>query len=78
MGGFAPDHVVFIDGEDEFGAWAGNLHSALQQFGHLYVREMPTGCPPPLTCNEDDEACNEIELAGNLLNTEFIQTKREV
>lgn len=72
MGGFAPDHVVFIDGEDEFGAWAGNLHSALQQFGHLYVREMPTGCPPPLTCNEDDEACNEVELAGNLLNTEFL------
>lgn len=65
-GGYAPDRLLLLDGEDENdassildnaaqpdappdsgGAWAV-IHSELREFGHLFVREMPRGCPPAL------------------------------
>ena len=61
--GFAPDHVVFVDGEDEFGEWS-ELHTALRQFGHLFVREVPEGCPPAIA----PRCCDDQAAARLLLN----------
>jgi|MDSY01.2.fsa_nt_gb hypothetical protein len=64
-GGFAPDHVIIVDGEDEDGNWPGPLHSAFRQFGHLYMREIPEGCPPPLSSFQQpgcsDASCEALQ-----------------
>jgi hypothetical protein len=41
----AAGHLVLLDGEDEQGQWSP-VHTELRRTGaHLYVREMPPGCP---------------------------------
>eukprot|EP00613_Pedinella_sp_CCMP2098_P076496 CAMPEP_0171935478 /NCGR_PEP_ID=MMETSP0993-20121228/32950_1 /TAXON_ID=483369 /ORGANISM="non described non described, Strain CCMP2098" /LENGTH=684 /DNA_ID=CAMNT_0012576405 /DNA_START=241 /DNA_END=2295 /DNA_ORIENTATION=+ len=57
-------HLVLLDGEDEQGRWSPTHVELRKTGGHLYVREMPPGCPPTSNGSEHKEGpLNVVDLA---------------